>query len=100
MTEERPRLPKSKMKLHPFDEVVANADSKIKLGATVHQQWNCEHCGVKQTMEEPNRFFTSGICEECGKETDIVKNGHNFMLDFKPGQMTADALAEILGGKR
>ena len=77
-----PRIP-HKMNLYPFDEVVANAQTAIDKGATVHQQWNCEHCGAKQTMEEADKFFTSGICEECGKETDIKKNGHNFMAHFK-----------------
>lgn len=71
------------MKVYPFDEVVADAQGRMNEGAIVYQQFNCEHCGVKQTMDVPDTFFTSGICEECGKETNIRKNGHNFMAHFK-----------------
>jgi transcription elongation factor Elf1 len=67
------------LNLHPFDEVAANAESKMREGWEIHQQFNCEHCGAKQTIDEKNQFFTRGRCEECGKETDIRKNGCNFM---------------------
>jgi hypothetical protein len=67
------------LNLHPFDEVAKNAESKMREGWTIHQQFNCEHCGEKQTIAEENQFFTRGRCEECGKETDIRKNGCNFM---------------------
>jgi zona occludens toxin (predicted ATPase) len=65
--------------LHPFDEVAENAHRKMLEGWTIHQQFNCAHCGVKQTIAEKNRFFTRGKCEECGKETNLKKNGCNFM---------------------
>lgn len=71
------------MKLYPFDEVAKNAENHMKLGATVHQQFNCAKCGAKQTMGEKNMFFTHGKCEECGHVTDIKKNGCNFMMSFK-----------------
>jgi hypothetical protein len=34
-------------------------------------------------MDRPDTFFETGICEQCGKITDIKKNGHNFMAHFK-----------------
>jgi DNA-directed RNA polymerase subunit RPC12/RpoP len=73
---------KSKMKLFPWDEVAARADEIIRGDerAQVYQQWNCEHCGVKQTMPDANTFYENGICEECGKQTDIKKNGMNYMI--------------------
>jgi rRNA maturation protein Nop10 len=64
---------------HPFDEVVANAERQIDHGWTVYQQFNCAHCGEKQTMSDPNKFFTQGKCEECGRVTDIRADGCNFM---------------------
>jgi transcription elongation factor Elf1 len=67
------------MNLHPFDEVAANAESKMREGWTIHQQFNCAHCGAKQTIAEENQFFTHGRCEECGQETNIKKDGCNFM---------------------
>ena len=68
------------MNLYPFHDVVKNAQNAILTGATVFQQFNCAHCGVKQTMSEPNKFFTEGICEECEGMTDIVKDGCNFLV--------------------
>jgi hypothetical protein len=70
------------MKLHPFDIVSANARACVKGGWTIYQQWNCAHCGVKQTMPDANKFFERGLCEECGKETDIKRDGCNFMLEI------------------
>ena len=73
------------MKLHPFDEVAHEADLRVQRGHKVFQQFNCAHCGTKQTIEEANRFYTHGICEECGKDTDIKKDGCNYMtiMSFK-----------------
>ena len=68
------------MNLHPFDEVVANAQRLILLGAQTFQQFNCQVCGTKQTMDEPDKFFTQGLCEECGGLTDIRKNGCNLLV--------------------
>jgi len=68
-----------KMNLYPFKDVVANAERKIAQGWTVYQQFNCAHCGAKQTMDDPNKFYLTGRCEECGKITDIEKDGMNFM---------------------
>jgi hypothetical protein len=67
------------LNLHPWNEVLANADRKIQEGWNVYQQWNCAHCGTKQTMPDKNKFFTQGRCEECGRVTNIEKDGHNFM---------------------
>jgi len=73
------------MKLHPFDEAAAAAFEKMDQGATIWQQFNCAHCGAKQTMAEKNQFFTRGICEECGKETNIKRDGCNYMAAFGMG---------------
>ena len=45
------------MNLHPFYEVAANAEAQMQKGATIHQQFLCQHCGAKQTMETANKFF-------------------------------------------
>lgn len=68
------------MKLHPWNEVIEQASKYMEQGHEVMQQFNCAHCGAKQTMGTPNRFYTRGLCEECGEETGIVKNGCNYML--------------------
>jgi hypothetical protein len=71
---------KSKMRLYPLDECMLAARKFINLGYEVHQQFVCEHCGIKQTMGRENKFYTSGKCEECKQITNIVRNGCNYML--------------------
>lgn len=71
------------MKVFPFYEVAANAESKIKQGWTIFQQFNCAGCGVKQTMPNANGFHKFGTCEECGHLTNIEKDGCNFMATME-----------------
>ena len=68
------------MKVHPFYEVAKAAEAEVVAGNTVHQQFNCAKCGVKQTMEDKNKFFMTGRCEECGHVSDLVADGCNFMV--------------------
>lgn len=67
------------MKLHPFEDCVRIAAAQVRNGVEVYQQFLCEHCRVKQTIESCNAFHTHGKCEECGKVTNIKKNGCNYM---------------------
>lgn len=67
------------MKVYPFDKVIAKCEEVMASGWDIHQQFNCAHCGVKQTMETPNQLYTSGQCEECGEVTDLRAAGCNFM---------------------
>lgn len=71
------------MKIYPWDEVIDDAKQKMADGAIIFQQWLCQYCGQKQTMDIEDTFYTHGICEECGKETNIKVCGHNFMAVFK-----------------
>jgi Zn finger protein HypA/HybF involved in hydrogenase expression len=71
------------MKLYPWGEVIEKAKVFADQGHDVYQQFNCEHCGAKQTMDTPNVFHFYGNCEECGKQTNIRMNGHNYMLHAK-----------------
>lgn len=68
------------MKLHPWDEVIKQAKQFMAEGYNVYQQFNCAHCGAKQTMEEPNTFHMLGKCEECSEVTNIRQRGCNYML--------------------
>lgn len=69
------------MKLYPWDECVAQIAARRRDGnVTVFQQWNCEHCNAKQTMDEPNTLYETGQCEECNKITNIKQNGMNYMI--------------------
>lgn len=68
------------MKLHPFYECADGAHKMMEKGHRIFQQFNCSHCGTKQTMETPNVFYKLGNCEACGKQTDIENEGCNYML--------------------
>jgi hypothetical protein len=87
------------MKLHPWDEVIVAADGLIAKGIDCFQQFNCEKCGAKQTIDRPNVFHTSGICEECNHETDIKKNGCNYMIHGKTPEATM-ALLQAMAAKK
>ena len=67
---------------HPFYENVAEAQHVIDAGGTVYQKFTCAGCTARQTMSVPNKFFTSGKCEECGHITDILVSGCNFLAVF------------------
>jgi hypothetical protein len=60
-------------------ETIQLANDARAVGATIWQKWTCSACGTRQTMETPNTFYQTGKCEECGKVTDIEKQGHGFM---------------------
>ena len=68
------------MRLHPWDEVLPQFAGHIKAGHRVYQQFNCAKCGAKQTMDIANTMFEHGICEQCGHDTNIKKDGMNYML--------------------
>lgn len=72
---------------HPFDEVVDSAIEQMSRGATIFQKWSCAACRTRQTMEVPNKMFTSGRCEECGYVTDIRRAGCNFLVVLPLGRV-------------
>jgi DNA-directed RNA polymerase subunit RPC12/RpoP len=74
---------RSKMRLHPFAECVRDAFPLMIKGAKIYQQFNCAKCGAKQTMDEANKFFETGRCEECGHITDIKHDGCNYAVHFQ-----------------
>jgi hypothetical protein len=58
---------------YPIMQCAEQAEAAIDAGAAVFQKWTCQNCGSRQTMDEPNKFFTSGRCEECQQITQITK---------------------------
>jgi len=58
---------------YPIEECMEGAAAILNRGGRVHQKWTCQHCGSRQGMSVPNRFFRSGRCEACSKVTAISK---------------------------
>jgi len=50
---------------------------------TFFQKFTCDQCFARITMDEPNKLFVLGRCDECGHFTDLVKNGCNYLAVFK-----------------
>ena len=66
------------MNLYPIEECVQRANEVIAAGGLAFQTFICSGCGIKQTMETPNAFYTEGECEECKHVTNIRKDGCNW----------------------
>jgi len=81
------------MNLYPLNDVAKNAAKYANEGVTIHQQWLCSHCHVKQTMGEANIFYTCGECEECGQVTDIARDGCNFVAVINVSVQSARSAA-------
>ena len=57
----------------PLEEIARAAKDTVDAGGTVFQKWTCQHCGSRQTMEEKNQFYRSGLCENCGGTSIISR---------------------------
>jgi hypothetical protein len=62
----------------PVEEIAGQAVVQIDRGFRVWQKWTCPNCGSRQTMDEPDTFYLSGSCQNCGKVSKIHVCG--FML--------------------
>ena len=65
---------------YPIEDCAATAERLIADGCEIFQKFTCAKCGSRQVMGEPNKFFTSGKCEECGGVTDIAADGCNYVV--------------------
>jgi hypothetical protein len=68
------------MSNHPLMECVKSASLLIDQGAEIHQKYTCTNCGSRQTIDEPNKFFTHGQCEKCHHITNIQLTGCNYLV--------------------
>ena len=74
----------SSAKDFPLLDCARLASERISDGGTVFQKWTCQHYGSRQTMPDANKFYLSGICEECGNTTNIEARGCNYVLVLGP----------------
>jgi peptide subunit release factor 1 (eRF1) len=74
---------------YPIEECLATAALLISQGATIHQKFTCSNCGARQTMDEPNKFFRTGHCEECDSISLITHC--NYLLIWSNKQDTPNA---------
>lgn len=69
---------------YPFYAVALQAYEHLMAGRTFHQKFTCQQCKARQTMDESNRFFKTGKCEECGHITNIEQAGCNLLVVVGP----------------
>ena len=65
---------------YPFNEVCAQARAYAEQGFNVYQKFTCSGCGNRLTIEEPNKFYETGSCDNCSTITNIREKGCNYML--------------------
>jgi hypothetical protein len=79
----------------PWTELVNKAMKLLRNPrVTLFGKWTCRGCGSRQTFEEHDRLFTSGICEECGFETSLVEHGGGLGVIFE--RPTEEDLRSVL----
>jgi hypothetical protein len=70
----------SKPTNQPFDDVIRACVAHVADGRIVYQKFDCEKCGERLGIEEPNHLYEAADCWICGHITDIRKTGCGYML--------------------
>ena len=71
MVAEKPRdLPREQLIKHAQRTL-----SKMKRGV-VYFKYTCHACNTRMTLEEPNKLYERGECNNCGHVQDIEEGGY------------------------
>jgi hypothetical protein len=84
---------------HPLSEIIKSVNEVIAKGGVTFQKFTCQGCGNRLTIEEPNKFYTSGTCDNCGTLTDIEKHGCNFVVIYGQRDAIDRAIKKITGSE-
>jgi len=82
---------------YPLIDCVTEAEILVKKGVIVYQKYTCDHCGSRQTIDVPNKFYLQGECEECKEITDIGKKGCNYIA-YAKGAQAQEAIFAFMNG--
>ena len=66
-----------------LNEIADIAEEQIKQGNIIFQKFTCSNCNSRQTMEEPNKIYVEGVCEECNHVTKINECGLAVIICIK-----------------
>lgn len=66
----------------PLIELQPLIEEAIAQGGLCFQYTNCENCNERQDIQQPNVFYTSIQCEECGHVTDTKERGCGFSVIY------------------
>lgn len=65
---------------YPLDDLAITMQDAIYKGGRAYLKFTCIACGSRQTIDEANKLYTTGRCEECHAITDIQKRGGNLLI--------------------
>jgi hypothetical protein len=85
---------------YPLAEVAEAAEAVAERGGQVFQKFTCAQCGNRLTINEPNKFYTRGECDQCHFITDITETGCNFLAVFpftEKGKAAIDSISQKIG---
>lgn len=69
--------------LRECDRTLAQHVDAIKAGRMMFwQKFTCDNCWARITVDEPNKLFVLGHCQQCGHVTDLQKTGCNYRVAF------------------
>jgi hypothetical protein len=74
---------------YPIELCMKSVKPYLDNGCHFHQKFSCTKCGSRQAIEEQDKFFAEGKCEECGHVTDIKSRGCNFAIIGPPDVVTS-----------
>ena len=72
----------------PAKQLIEAGDEALGMfkGCEVFFKFTCDRCHSRQTFGEPNIFYATGICEECGNEQEITEGGFSVLMTKKGPQ--------------
>lgn len=79
------------VKDNTWDELIAQCKA-LPANSVFFLKFTCVTCGARQTLMQPNTFFTEGQCEECGSVTNIRQRGGGLFLILATDPAGVDAI--------
>ena len=68
----------------PREEAMARASTLLRDKASeIYFKYTCEHCGERNTFNDPNTLWSEGECYSCGKISKVDRAGFMVVLDMK-----------------
>lgn len=70
----------------PWSTVIAKAEQLINANPHIllYQKFTCQKCLSRQIIDEPNKFYTQGQCQECNHISELRVQGCGYLAHF-PG---------------
>ena len=64
----------------PFLQIVKECQNILNHNCHFYQKFTCENCGSRQTIDDEDKLYTKGQCEECNHITNLQEKGCGYLL--------------------